>query len=74
MTIEDYQVNRSDESLTVLQRIAQGDKQAVKDCIDRYANLVWFIARKYHFNKEDAEDAVQEIFIDIWKNAPDLMR
>jgi RNA polymerase sigma-70 factor (ECF subfamily) len=69
MITENYQVNESSDSLTVLQRVAQGDREAVKDCIDKYGNLVWHIARKSIRNKEDAEDAVQEIFIDIWKNA-----
>jgi RNA polymerase sigma-70 factor, ECF subfamily len=30
---------------------------------------VWSIARKMLRNPDDAEDAVQEIFVDIWKNA-----
>jgi RNA polymerase sigma-70 factor (ECF subfamily) len=34
-----------------------------------YGGLVWSIARKMLRNNDDAEDAVQEIFIDIWKNA-----
>ena len=34
-----------------------------------YGGLVWSIARKMLRNNDDAEDAVQEIFIDVWKNA-----
>ena len=30
---------------------------------------MWSIARKMLRNSDDAEDAVQEIFVDIWKNA-----
>ena len=30
---------------------------------------MWSIARKMLRNPDDAEDAVQEIFVDIWKNA-----
>ena len=65
--------SNSFNSTTILNRIADGDKQAVKECIDRYGNLVWNIARKYQSNTADAEDAVQEIFIDIWKMPPDLI-
>lgn len=54
---------------TILQRIAAGDRSAVKDCLDQYGGLVWSIARKMLRNQEDAEDAVQEIFVEIWKNA-----
>ena len=52
-----------------LQRIANGDKNAVKDCLDKYGALVWSLARRMLRNSDDAEDAVQEIFIDLWKNA-----
>jgi RNA polymerase sigma-70 factor (ECF subfamily) len=53
----------------ILKRIALGDRDAVSDCLDQYGGLVWSIARKMLRNLDDAEDAVQEIFIDIWKNA-----
>ena len=53
----------------ILERIAAGDKTAVQDCLDAYGGLVWSLARRMLANIDDAEDAVQEIFIDIWKNA-----
>lgn len=53
----------------VLDRIANGDKTAVEDCLDNYGGLVWSLARRMLGNADEAEDAVQEIFIDIWKNA-----
>ncbi|MGI9035670.1 MAG: RNA polymerase sigma factor [Pyrinomonadaceae bacterium] len=53
----------------VLQRIASGDKTAVQDCLSKYGGLVWSLARRMSPNTDDAEDAVQEIFTDIWKNA-----
>ena len=62
-------LNESLEPSNILQRIAQGDQDAVNDCINRHGNLVWCITRKRLSTKEDAEDAVQEIFIDIWKSA-----
>ena len=54
---------------TILKRIAEGDKTAVQDCLDKFGGLVWSLARRMCPNKEDAEDAVQDIFIDVWKNA-----
>ena len=30
---------------------------------------MWSIARKLLRNSDDAEDAVQEVFVDVWKNA-----
>ena len=54
---------------SVLQRIAQGEKRAVEECLNTYGGLVWSLARRMCPKQEDAEDAVQEIFIEIWKNA-----
>lgn len=53
----------------VLPRIAAGDRAAVQECIDTYGGLVWALARKLSPSPEEAEDAVQEIFIELWKSA-----
>ncbi|MFZ1702544.1 MAG: sigma-70 family RNA polymerase sigma factor [Pyrinomonadaceae bacterium] len=53
----------------ILKRVADGDRTAVEDCLRQYGGLVWSIARKMLRNSDDAEDAVQEIFVDVWKNA-----
>lgn len=53
----------------ILHRIASGDKSAVQECLKLYGGLVWSLARRMSPNTDDAEDAVQEIFIDIWKTA-----
>ncbi|MBL8876554.1 MAG: sigma-70 family RNA polymerase sigma factor [Phycisphaerae bacterium] len=55
---------------TILQRIASGEKAAVQECIARYAGLIWSLTRRMALNGADAEDAVQEIFVEIWRNAP----
>ena len=54
---------------TILERIARGDQRAVKQCLDRYGDLVWSIARRMSPSPADAEDAVQEVFVDVWKSA-----
>ena len=56
-------------SQAILQRIASGDKTAVQDCLNAYGGLIWSLARRMSPNTDDAEDAVQEIFVDIWKNS-----
>jgi RNA polymerase sigma-70 factor (ECF subfamily) len=54
---------------TVLQRVASGEAVAVDECLSKYGGLVWSLARRFCPRHEDAEDAVQDIFIDIWRNA-----
>ncbi|GAC1303138.1 MAG: sigma-70 family RNA polymerase sigma factor [Steroidobacteraceae bacterium] len=56
-------------SPSVLQRIATGEPAAVRECIDEYGALVWSIARRLSRTPADAEDATQEIFLDIWRSA-----
>ena len=54
---------------SVLARVAQGDARAVHECIDQFGSLIWSIARRLTRTRADAEDAVQEIFTDVWRSA-----
>ncbi len=54
---------------SILKRIAEGDRNAVQECLNKYGGLVWSIARKLLRDQDDTEDAVQEVFVDVWKNA-----
>ena len=54
---------------SILERVARGDQQAVRECIDEFGGLVWAIARRMTRSRADAEDAVQEIFVDVWRSA-----
>jgi RNA polymerase sigma-70 factor, ECF subfamily len=56
-------------SPSVLQRIASGEPAAVRECIAEYGALVWSLARRLTRTPSDAEDATQEIFLDIWRSA-----
>ena len=51
----------------LLPRVADGDSDAFRECMDRYKSLIWWLARK-HIGI-NAEDAVQEVFLALWKNA-----
>lgn len=57
------------EQEAILPRIARGEPDAVETCLDRYGDLVWSLARRHTFGTDDAEDAVQDIFLDLWKSA-----
>lgn len=54
---------------SLMARVARGDEAAVAEIIDQYGSLVWAIARRLTRNPSDAEDAVQEIFTDVWRSA-----
>jgi RNA polymerase sigma-70 factor (ECF subfamily) len=56
-------------SRTILERIAAGEESAVRDCMDQFSGLVWSLARRYSRSAADAEDATQEVFLEIWKSA-----
>ena len=56
-------------SPTVLQRVASGDPAAVRECMEQYGALVWNLARRMSRTAADAEDATQEIFLDVWRSA-----
>ena len=54
---------------SLLQQVAAGESQAVAQVIDAYGGLVWSLARKYFGRSAEAEDAVQDAFIAVWKAA-----
>lgn len=54
---------------SVLDRIARGEKTAFAECLDSYGGLVWSLARRLSRTPADAEDATQEIYLKLWKNA-----
>lgn len=54
---------------SVLERIAAGDSAAINECIAQYGRLVWSLARRLTRSPADAEDATQEIFLQIWRCA-----
>jgi len=56
-------------SPSVLKRIASGESDAVRECIEQYGALVWSLARRLSRTAADAEDATQDIFLQIWRNA-----
>jgi RNA polymerase sigma-70 factor (ECF subfamily) len=54
----------------LLQRIAQGHADAVRAFLEEYGDTVWSIANRYLAPVgDDVEDAVQEIFVEVWKSA-----
>lgn len=51
------------------QRLADGDPAAVDEALAQYGRLIWSLARRHTQDDADAEDAVQDILLDLWKSA-----
>ena len=56
-------------TVSALNQIAQGDPAGAAACIDEFGSLVWSLARRMSPDTGEAEDAVQEIFVEVWKSA-----
>ncbi len=54
---------------SILPLVASGNRDAMERCLERYENLVWSAARRYLGASAEAEDVVQEIFIELWQKA-----
>ncbi|MBY0308684.1 MAG: sigma-70 family RNA polymerase sigma factor [Phycisphaerales bacterium] len=53
----------------LLHKVAGGDQAAVRELTRRYGGLVYALARRMCYSPNEVEDAVQEVFIAIWKSA-----
>jgi RNA polymerase sigma factor (sigma-70 family) len=53
----------------ILARVADRRHDAMEECLSVYGGLVWSLSLKMSATREDAEEAVQEIFVDVWKHA-----
>ena len=63
--------SRSDEPSddALIARICTNDNDALGMLFRRYARLVWSIAERIVRDKAEADDLVQEIFMEIWRIA-----
>ena len=52
----------------LLARLAAGDDDALAEVYDRYAPLVFGVAKRVVANRSVAEDVVQEVFTALWRN------
>jgi RNA polymerase sigma-70 factor (ECF subfamily) len=57
------------ETPALIGRLVAGDAQALCDIYDRYASLVNALALRILRDAAEAEDVVQEVFVQIWRQA-----
>ena len=53
----------------LLPRVAGGEDGAVEAFVARYGPAVWSLARRLCPSHADAEDAAQEVFVELWRHA-----
>src|ERR1700676_5011398 len=57
------------DDATLLLRVRQGDQRAMAEVFDRYGRAVYSVALRILKDTGHAEDAIQEIFSQIWRNS-----
>jgi RNA polymerase sigma-70 factor (ECF subfamily) len=55
--------------MELLERISRGDSAALSDLYDRTSALLFSVIFRILKEKEEAEDILQEVFVNIWENA-----
>lgn len=56
-------------TMNLLPRVAAGEAGMADAMIAQYGGLVWTLARRFLMNDADAEDAAQDIFLELWRMA-----
>ncbi|MDX2198040.1 MAG: sigma-70 family RNA polymerase sigma factor [Phycisphaerae bacterium] len=56
-------------NVELIRRMAAGDALALETSIDEFGGLVWSLALRFCRNRADAEDVVQQVFLDLWRGA-----
>lgn len=59
----------TDQDVELLQRIAQQDRAAFAEFYDRHSTLMFSVASKILNNASEAEDVLQETFVQVWEKA-----
>lgn len=52
--------------------ISRGDKNAFRSLYDRYNKKIYYFALKYLGTKDEAEELVQSVFINVWESRKSL--
>ncbi len=53
----------------LMARLAAGESGAARECVERFGPLLRSLARRFFVCDADAEDAVQDILVSVWRSA-----
>jgi RNA polymerase sigma-70 factor (ECF subfamily) len=53
---------------TLIRKAMAGDRQSFRYVVESYQEFLYGVAYRYLANEADAEDAVQETFVKLWRN------
>ena len=56
----------------LLHAIARGDETALAACYDRYRLILFGLILRILHDREEAEDCLQEVFLQVWRRARDF--
>jgi RNA polymerase sigma-70 factor (ECF subfamily) len=58
----------TEDDSSLLARVQSGDEHAMSSIYDRYSKLVYSVALHVLRDPDSAEDVLQEVFMQIWRN------
>ena len=58
-----------DNDVDLLRRMGEGDRQAFSRFYDQYAKLLFSLAFRILNEQQEAEDVLQDVFVQIWNQA-----
>lgn len=68
MRVSGMQAPDHRDDATLIARLRAGDQSAMADLYDRYSGVVYGVALRVLANATAAEDVVQEVFLQLWRN------
>src|SRR5512132_3452583 len=57
------------EAAYLIQQVAKQDREAFSQFYDRFSSLVFTLAMRMLKVRSDAEDLLQEVFVQVWRQA-----
>lgn len=68
-TLNMHQKSNRNPDKVLIEQVSKGDKSAFKEIYSRFSQVTYNLAFRMLRDREDAEEVVQEIFLQIWNKA-----